>query len=458
MDASRVNAPGSPVGRMSSVLVVDAEPQMRTFLERSLRAYFSVVEVVEDLASAIELQQRCHYDLVIAELDLPAQSALEWIASVRARGEQIEIIFMTETTDVDMLISALRADVQDIILKPFNIEQIKASVERFVDKQQCKRENRILRRQVENIYNPSSIVGNSDSVKNLQEVIRRVAPMPSTVLIEGESGTGKELVARALHDLSGRKGSFVPVNCGGMTAELMESELFGHAKGAFTGAHQSRDGLFNYASKGTLFLDEIGEMPMPMQAHLLRVLEERTVRPVGANQETSVDVRIVAATNRNLKQMVDAGRFRRDLYYRLNVLTIGMPALRDRMDDIPVLTRYFCKVLSTDLGVSPPAIEDSEMSCLSEYDWPGNVRELKNVIERCLLLNYTPSYCLSLPEKKTQMAGSEDEPQDLLLESVEKKHILKVLKMQGGNKSAASRELGISRKTLERKCKDWGIS
>jgi two-component system NtrC family response regulator len=272
-------------------------------------------------------------------------------------------------------------------------------------------------------------------------------------MIEGESGTGKELAARAIHQWSGRGGAFVPVNCGAISAELIESEFFGHVKGAFTGAHQVRKGLFTYADGGTLFLDEIGEMPLPMQAHLLRVLEERAIRPVGSNREIAVDVRIVAATNRNLDAEVKAGNFRADLYFRLNVLSIRMPALREIEDDITILTRHFVHTIARDLGVEPPELSDAEMNYLCSHDWPGNVRELKNVIERCLLLNSKPSQCIG--GGLTALSDADAPEDDVALASVEKKHILKVLEMEGGNKSAAARRLGIARKTLERKVHAW---
>jgi two-component system NtrC family response regulator len=317
------------------------------------------------------------------------------------------------------------------------------------------RENFVLRRQVDHLFDKSGMVGECELIRNLCQVIKRVAPMPSTVLIEGESGTGKELAARAIHEWSGRPGSFVPVNCSAISAELLESELFGHIKGAFTGAHQAREGLFTYANEGTLFLDEIGEMPLSMQAHLLRVLEERTVRPVGSNKEVPVAVRIIAATNRDLCELVRSGAFREDLFYRLNVLSIRMPSLRERLGDIPVLTDYFSRSLAAELGVEPPAFSPTDLACLGSYDGPGNVRELKNVIERCLLLNSTPSQCLGKPLAGGEVVAAVDAVGELQLERVEKRHILRVLESEGGNKSAAARLLGISRKTLERKIQVW---
>ena len=382
---------------MSSVLIVDEEPGIRNILQNGLQRHFALLETAENAHAAETLTQRCHFDLIILDIRLPGRSAVEWVTKLREQGSHIDVIFMTAHADVDTAISALRAGAEDFILKPFKIEQIIASVERYMARQKIQRENFVLRRQVEHITGNSGMVGKCDLIKNICQVIKRVAPMPSTVLIEGESGTGKELAARAIHEWSGRSGIFVPVNCGAMSAELLESELFGHVKGAFTGAGQAREGLFTYANGGTLFLDEIGEMPFPMQVHLLRILEERTVRPVGSNREVPVDVRIVAATNRDLADLVRQGSFREDLYYRLNVLAVRMPALRERMNDIPVLARHFIHTISIDLGIESSALEEAELSRLQNYDWPGNVRELKNVIERSLLLNSAPSHCLAGP-------------------------------------------------------------
>jgi len=459
MEASFQVAVANSSARLSSVLIIEADHQVRNFLSRSLYGYFALVESCERLSDAIELQRRCHFDLLIADTAADAQSTLDWVRELRQAGELLGVILLAENADIEMALTALRLDVQDLLAKPFDIEQLQSSLENFVERRRCRMENKALRRQVQNLFNASAIIGESLPMRNLFKVIERVAATSSTVLIEGESGTGKELAARALHDFSGRKGAFVPINCGGMSAELMESELFGHVRGAFTGAAQAREGLFSFADKGTLFLDEIGEMPLPMQAHLLRVLESRSIRPVGSNREIAVDVRIVAATNRDLQQMVKQGKFRRDLFYRLNVITISMPPLRQRSEDIPLLAQYFCKSLSVDLGVQPTAVAEAEIQHLTSYDWPGNVRELKNVIERCLLLNLSPSVCLSVsPNAESASTDVNNNDNELsLLEEVEKRHILRILNRQGGNKSAASRELGISRKTLERKIKAWEL-
>ncbi|MES9827831.1 MAG: sigma-54 dependent transcriptional regulator [Candidatus Thiodiazotropha sp.] len=449
---------GAPV-RMASVLIVDDEPGIRSFLQKGLRKYFGLVETAEDVATAEELRRHCHFDLIITDIRLPGRiGGVEWVKELRAQDGVTGVIFMTAHADMETAIAALRAGAEDFILKPFRMEQMVAAVERYLERQKMQRENFVLRRQVEQIYDSAGMVGKSHQMQSLCEVIKRVAPMPSTVLIEGESGTGKELAARAIHEMSRRSGSFVPVNCGAMTAELLESELFGHVKGAFTGAHLSRDGLFTYANGGTLFLDEIGEMPLSMQAHLLRALEERTIRPVGSNREVPVDVRIIAASNRDLEQEVRNGEFREDLYYRLNVLSLRIPALRERKEDIPLLVQHFVEILSAELGIAPPQLGEGELVRLLDYDWPGNVRELKNVIERCLLLNKSPSLCLMGSDTAGSQATPFDPSKTMLLEAIEKQHILKVLDLEGGNKSAAARVLGVSRKTLERKTQAWGVN
>ena len=443
---------------MKSILIIDDEPGILSFLQRGLSKYADMLETASDLNLASELISRCHFDLIVSDIRLPDGSGVEWLSKIRQEGNQTPVIFMTAYADLATAIEALRVGAVDFLMKPFRLEQIQSSVDRCLHYEQMRRENYVFRRQVEQNFDVKNMIGESQELLNICQIIKHVAPMPSTVLIEGESGTGKELAARAVHDLSKRKGNFVSINCGAMSAELLESELFGHVKGAFTGAHQAREGLFTFAKEGTLFLDEIGEMPMVMQVHLLRVLEEHSIRPVGSNIETKVDVRIIAATNRDLADAVKNGKFREDLYYRLNVLSIRMPPLRKRRGDLALLSRHFAEKLSVDLGVAKPVLSKTELQRMSEYNWPGNVRELKNVIERSLLLGVLPSQCIAgfVPQSDS-MVDAIDEEDALLLEQVEKKHILKVLAMEEGNKSAASRLLGVSRKTMERKLKAWGL-
>jgi len=438
-----------------SVLIVDDEYGIRNFLSKGLSDYFGLVEFAENAESAEEVRKRCHFDLIIADIRLPGISGVDWVTELRGHGSTTAVIFITAHADLETAVAALRAGAADFIMKPFRMDQMLASVERCMERQQIQRENFVLKRQVDKWYD-SGIVGGSDSIINLLELIQRIAPTPATVLIEGESGTGKELAARALHRWSGRSGSFVPVNCGGLSEDLLESELFGHVKGAFTGANQSREGLFNYAAGGTLFLDEIGEMPMSMQVHLLRVLEEKSIRPVGSNRETPVDVRIIAATNRDLQSRVNDGQFREDLFYRLNVVSMRIPPLRERMQDIPGLVRHFAYSLAAEMGLQPPEVTDDRIAALTGYKWPGNVRELKNVIERCLLLNKTPDQCMAGPGNAETSEQSAAEPGSELLEDVVNAHIRRILARENGNKSAAARILGVSRKTLERKADKLG--
>jgi len=445
--------------RLNSVLIVDDEPGILSFLQKGLAARFSLVETAPNADAADALLSRCHFDLIISDIRLPGRSGVEWVGELREQDQMMPVIFMTAHADLQTAITALRAGASDFILKPFRLEQMQAAVGRCLERRRLQRENFVLRRQVaQQTHEGSGIIGSCDLIRGVCEVIRRVAPMPSTVLIQGESGTGKELAARAIHKFSGRSGSFVPINCGAMQPELLESELFGHAKGAFTGAVKAREGLFSYADGGTLFLDEIGEMPLAMQTRLLRVMEDRTVRPVGGNRATPVDVRIIAATNRDLKAEVDKGNFREDLFYRLNVLSIRMPALRERIQDLPELIAYFANSIATDLGVAAPPISEPEIMQLAQYDWPGNIRELKNVMERCLLLNQSPSQSLPSAAVDGLSGGNPSDRDDLSLEAIERRHILRVLDMEHGNKSAAARRLGVSRKTLERKCQSWGVT
>ncbi len=451
-DSPKENEGNSVSYKRNSVLILDDEQGIRNFLQKGLEKVFGLVEVAEDVEEAEALRQRCNFDLIISDIRLPGKSGVDWVTEIREQGSTASVIFITAHASLETAIAALRVGASDFILKPFRMDQMMASIEGCMAQQQMQRENIVLKRQVDQLYD-SGMIGDCKTMKSVCAVIKQIAPMPTTVLISGESGTGKELAARALHRWSGRKGSFVPVNCGAITEELMESEFFGHTKGAFTGAQKTREGLFTYANNGTLFLDEIGEMPMSMQVNLLRVLEERVIRPVGSNRQIPVDVRIIAASNRDLEEEVENGNFRRDLFYRLNVVNVLMPPLRERMEDLPALVQHFSQNLSADLGVEAQAITGEDLFQMRDYHWPGNIRELRNVIERCLLLNQKPGQCISGQADETTPSGQVTG--NTLLEDVEKNHILKVLESEDGNKSAAARILGVSRKTLERKVKTW---
>ncbi len=436
-----------------SILVVDDEPGIRDFLQRSLTKTYSHVEIASSAEEAEVLRSKIHFDLFVVDICLPGLSGVDWLKSIVEQDWQSDVIFMTAFADVDKAIDALRMGASDFVLKPFRLEQMASSVRRCVEKRRLMRENFVLKRRIDNLYSAEGMIGNSDLFTNLRQMISRIAPSPSVVLIEGETGTGKELVASAIHKESGRKGPFVPVNCSAISPELIESELFGHLKGAFTGAQKARDGLFSYADGGTLFLDEISEMPLMMQAKLLRALEEKTIRPVGSERETPVDVRIVAATNRNLEAEKDLGNFRADLFYRLNVVKLSIPALRERREDIMPLVQHFSHMLAAQLGMMTIPFDQQDFYEMELYSWPGNVRELKNLIERCFLLGAFPKDLLAnRPSEKRDDVGYSPRWD---LEAVEKDHICKVLELVEGNKTKAAEMLGVSRKTLTRKLQLW---
>ncbi len=455
-----------------SVLVVDDEPGMQAILKKALSKWFSKVDTAGSIEQAETLRLDNHYDLIILDINLPGRSGIEWEEAFNDDERRADVIFMTGYADLETAISALKLGAIDFILKPFNLSQMLQSVQRCMDKRLNERLQYALSRDVKR-HIVSEIAGCSDKTTQLRYLINQFAPSRASVLIEGESGTGKELVARGVHEASERSGPFVPLNCGAIAPELLESELFGHTSGAFTGAKKGREGLFRVANGGTLFLDEIGEMPLSMQSALLRVLEQRAIRPVGSEKEISIDVRVVAATNRNLQQEVAKGNFREDLFYRLNVLKIDVAPLRERKQDLKELVPFFTKMLSNELGIADPNWAHEDIEALHNYDWPGNIRELKNLIERCLLLGKPPAHYwrelnvtlqpvvataqtveLEVRSDVTVVNG-EGYPNSWTLKDVERSHIQQLVDFHDGNKSAAARDLGVARKTLERKYKEW---
>lgn len=445
----------SPCLRDAAVLVVDDEPGMRSFLVRTLVKSCKRVEEAGDSNAASGLLERDHFDLVILDNVLKGKCGIEWLREQRRAGFFGDVILITAFADLETAIEAMRAGAADFVLKPFRTNQILTAMGRCLDRTRLMRENFILRRELRvrpgGDPSTSKLVGQSAAIQEVRGIISRLAPLSTTVLITGESGTGKEVAARALHAQSDRaKGPFVPVNCGAIAPEIFESELFGHIKGAFTGATTAREGLFFFAQGGTIFLDEIAELPPAMQSKLLRVIEDKRVRPVGSEREIPVDVRLLSATNVDLADAVEAGQFRQDLYYRLNVMNIHLPPLRDRGQDVTALAKMFMQNISTELGVPPLTFDDRTLAEIGGYSWPGNVRELRNFIERALILGQFP--------KDIAGFGSElkEEPSDAL-DAVEKQHILSVLEAVGGNRAEAARRLGVSRKTLDRRCALWNV-
>lgn len=447
----------SPLLKAASVLVVDDEPGMRRFLVRTLVDRCKLVEEAGNSEAASRLLERDHFDLVILDNVLKGKSGIEWLREQRKAGFFGDVILVTAFADLETAIEAMRAGAADFVLKPFRVNQILNAMCRCLDRSRLMRENIILRRQLcghsGSDPHASKLLGQSRSIQEARDIISRLAPLSTTVLITGESGTGKEVAARELHDQSDRaKGPFVPVNCGAIAPDMVESELFGHTKGAFTGAATAREGLFFFANGGTIFLDEVAELPLAMQSKLLRVIEDKRVRPVGSERERPVDVRLISATNVDLAEAVERGQFRQDLFYRLNVMNIQLPPLRARRQDVSVLAEMFIERLGKMLGVPPLVLDAQTLAQLKSYPWPGNVRELRNFIERALILGQFPSDIAGF--------GEEEEPDDepsVALDVVEKAHILSVLAAADGNRAEAARRLGVSRKTLDRKCTRWNV-
>lgn len=438
---------------MSCVLVVDPDRVLRERLARGLGKRCAVVKAAGSLEEADQLVQRQHFDLMLVSIEGSAGAGLAWAAAQRSAATRCAIVFMTENPDLDTALRVLRVGAADLIPRPVRLEGLLKCVDHCLRRDAVIQGNALMREQLAGARIEAPMIGNSPAMRECRRLIECVAPSRSVVLIEGETGAGKELVARSIHELSDRQGPFVPLNCVAIPPELFESELFGHARGAFTGASADREGLFQHAGRGTLFLDEISEMPMAMQAKLLRVLEEHCVRPVGADRETPVDARVVAATNRNLREAVAAGRFRQDLFYRLEAVTLRVPALRERRGDVLALAGQFLSEFARQSRGTPPSLSRGEADWLLAHDWPGNVRELRNMMERYVLFG-------SLPDNLHQRAagGSPRErpfPVDWPLEDVERAHILAVLEAAKGNKSEAARRLGIARRTLERKLARW---
>lgn len=441
-----------PQAQPAAALVVAGDPGAAEFMRFALSKRCALVEVVSTSGKAEQLLKRYRFDVLIIDSSLPDITA--WAAALRDREWELPLILMSERGNPPAVPGAA------VITKPFSSEQMLDAVEQILSG------NALQEAEVDTSRNAASphahlpgIVSYSEAMQNILATIQAVASRRTTVLLQGESGSGKEVAARCLHHFSGREGLFVPVNCSAIAPELIESELFGHTRGAFTGAAQARQGLFSYADGGTLFLDEIGELPLAMQAKLLRVLEERAIRPVGQEQEQPVDVRIIAATNRNINAEVAQGRFREDLYYRLNIIMLRLPSLRERPADIPHLVQLFSQQLAQSLDTPPLEVDDEELQRLQDYPWPGNVRELRNVVERAMLLGLPPSDCLDtvcLPSLELMDNGSfTGYPEDMPMADVERLHSLRVLDAAEGNKSEAARRLGVSRKTLERKLKLW---
>jgi DNA-binding NtrC family response regulator len=446
------------------IFVIDDEESMCSFMAIMLRKEGYEVETSTDAHAAIEKIYDNSYDLVITDMMMPDMSGLELLTAVKKRKSNQEIIVMTAFASVESAIEAMKLGASDYIAKPFKIDAVKMTIEKAISHRKVVDENKNLKKQLAQARGLDSYIGVSEPVVQLKEMIKQVARVDSTVLIRGESGTGKDLLARAIHNLSDRcDGPFVSINCAAIPETLLESELFGHGKGAFTGAINQKDGLLKVADGGAFFLDEIGNTSLAIQVKLLRVLEEKKIIPIGETKPIPIDIRLICATNADLEAEVKAGRFRPDLFYRLNVIPINIPPLRERVEDIPMLIDHFAGKFCGRHDLKPKEIQPEVYNVLSAYSWPGNVRELENTMERALLLTkgdiLTPkSFPEGIISGKSDGLVNHTDPKTPTLESIEKAYIHWVLEQSGGNKSKAARILGIDTSTLYRKLGKYEIT
>ncbi|HVJ64548.1 MAG TPA: sigma-54 dependent transcriptional regulator [Bdellovibrionota bacterium] len=455
------------------ILVVDDEASIREFLQIMLKRERMVVEVAENGRAAWEKLQTQSFDLVISDIQMPEMTGIELLEKIKTKDPGALVLMITAFGSTDVAVQAMKLGAYDFLTKPFKIDDVKLRIHNALEKRTLVLDNVRLRKELGERYAYSSIIGGSKPMLDVFEMIKRVAPTNSSILVTGESGTGKELVAKAVHYNSDRKdGPFVSVNCGAIPEELIESELFGHVKGSFTGAIRDKKGFFEIANGGTLFLDEIGELPLSMQATLLRALSDGTFIPVGADESLKSNVRIVAATNRNLEDEVREQNFREDLYFRLNVINIRLPALRERRDDIPMLLDFFVEKFSESFGKKITAIPTETVKLLGAYTWPGNVRELENVIERMMALESSGSLTVEgVPENirepmkprfdslaeylKWDKSGVELEE---ILSKIEREYILKAIDEAGGSRKKAAKLLGVTMRSLRYRLEKFGLS
>ena len=445
----------------ANILVIDDEEAMRDSCRQALSKGGSRVEVAEDGLKGLSMFEKESFDLVILDLKMPGLSGMEVLQKMKEREPEIVVIVITGYATVESAVEAMKLGAYDFIPKPFTPESLRMIVNRALEKRRLSLENILLRAELKDRFGEKVVVGTSRSMQKVEELVRQVAPTDSTVLISGGTGTGKELIARAIHTQSNRRDKpFVVVDCGGLVENLFESELFGHVKGSFTGATETKYGRFEVANGGTVFLDEIGNISMSIQAKLLRVLQEKEIARVGSSQVIKVDVRIIAATNKDLLACVKEQTFREDLFYRLSVVPIVLPALRERREDIPVLANHFLTKYNKKREKGVTGISEDAMQILSEYDWPGNVRELENVIERAVVLTkggVIEASDLWYYELSGETVPNSDSDGVRALADVEKEHIVNTFRKLDGRIGETSEALGIDRKTLRLKLKKYGI-
>ncbi|MEE8552784.1 MAG: sigma-54 dependent transcriptional regulator [Desulfobacterales bacterium] len=449
-----------------TVLIVDDDSVHRTMLQTLIGGWGYDITEADDGSTAIKEVEKRPFDMVLMDVRMLKVSGLEALESIKDFNPAIPVTIMTAYSSVDTAVEALKKGAYDYLTKPLDFDKLRLTLERAMEHTRLKEENRLLKENLQKHFDMQNIIGRSPAMANLLETVAHVAPSEATVMITGASGTGKELIAGAIHFNSPRKdGPFVKINCAAITETLLESELFGHEKGSFTGADRRKEGRFYQANGGSLFLDEVSEMPLTMQVKLLRVLQERELTRVGGEKVIKVDVRVIAATNKNLADLITKGLFREDLYYRLNVVSLEIPSLKERRDDIPLLAQHFLEMFAAKNRKEIKGFTPRAMDQLIRYDWPGNVRELMNAVERGVVLalaEYLDNEDLTITQSPSQQPTGilpviDDKDNDMTLEQVEKDTILRTLENTSGNKSMAARRLGITRKTLHKKLKKYGV-
>jgi two-component system NtrC family response regulator len=454
---------------METLLVVDDERNYLLVLRELLVEEGYEVLTAQSVQGALEILAETDPDLVLTDMKMPGLSGLELLERVKQNDPQMPVIMMTAFGTVEKAVEAMRKGAYDYITKPFDNEILKKTVATALTLWRVIKENRFLSEELQAKFGPSDLIGKSRAIQQVRELIQKVAATKATVLVTGESGTGKELVARALHAQSPRRDKpMISVNCSALAETLLESELFGHERGSFTGATSQRKGRFEIADGGTLFLDEVGEMAPAVQVTLLRVLQNREFERVGGNKTIKVDVRVIAASNRDLKEEVARGTFREDLYYRLNVVHLEVPPLRDRREDLPLLIRYFLEKFAKELNKETPALSPEAMTALRDYPWPGNIRELENMLERAVILSSGSSIQVEdLPIQPKPVPGAEWSPDQVIppglklnevLEMVEKRMIVDALAKTGHVQSHAADLLGIEKNLFKYKMRKFGLT
>lgn len=445
-----------------TILLVDDDLAFCKLLKRVLEEEYSVNYHTNPL-DALEFLKTRKMDLVILDLHMPQMDGIEFLETIRTTLPDQDVLFMTAYAGVEKAVEAMKKGAADYLIKPFQNDELHLVVRNMFGKKELLEENRILREELDERNRPQKIIGKSRKMNDVYEIIKKVGELDSTVLITGESGTGKELVAHAIHHEGARRNRrFVPVNCSAIPESLLESELFGHTKGAFSGAQSARPGLFKYADKGTLFLDEIGDISLPVQAKLLRVIQEQKIRSVGDEEEKEIDVRIILATSRDLKQMIADKEFREDLYYRINVVPLKVPPLRERVDDIPLLVKHFIERF----GRSVKPVSEEAMEHLLSYPWPGNVRELQNTVERMLIMAAGAKVeIIDLPSEVAEYSRRDEQPKadsyaerrKAMLDQFNKRTVSEALEESGGNVTRAAAALDMERASFQRLMKVCGI-